>query len=269
MDASTLHSSDNLNDILGFSPGFIKYLDELLSGMCLESKFIKDSGMPHRKVTISLTFSVGGKTTIGGSRRRQPLAGKASSPETTRKPHTPKKKTPSRIRRDRERFRQFVEKKKLNKKSVSKPRSQSKPDFPVQCQPPPDIEISLPRPSSVTLASQTTVKLPPKPETAPPRTCVCDVCRTFVDKLPFKEELYRECHNCGKPNSEDAPLKPCAKCLGRAYCSKECQREAWKGVHKGECDKTLGDQIRGVRESWYLCREVWLEHQGQLQPSPI
>ena len=89
----------------------------------------------------------------------------------------------------------------------------------------------------------------------------------FEDKLPF-EDLYQECHNCSRPGTEDQPMKPCAQCLSRAYCCRECQKKAWKSGHKGECDKELGERIRKTRETWNLCREVWLEHQQRHQSQP-
>lgn len=42
------------------------------------------------------------------------------------------------------------------------------------------------------------------------------------------------CSNCGKMN---AKLNSCSACCIVKYCSKECQKEHWKKVHKEQCTK--------------------------------
>ena len=263
-----LPSSDNLRKMLGFTPGFTKYLSGIIGGMYLDTKAITESGHFGEKVTISLTYC----TEDFGKRRENSQKGGKTSPQGGKPPSTPprKKKTPSQRRRDRERFRAWVARKKQPKlKSVKIP-----PAKPVQCPPPPDVTISPPAvPPPITLAKPaapvSTVTLPPQPSepvTVPSASCLCDVCVRFEDKVPLSEELYGECHNCGKVATEDQPLKPCAQCLSRAYCSRECQRIAWKSGHKKECDKDFGEKLRRMRESWNACREVWLEHQQRRPP---
>ncbi len=45
---------------------------------------------------------------------------------------------------------------------------------------------------------------------------------------------HRECHYCHKVTDD---IKKCSACKVAVYCSKECQRKAWKSCHKLECSK--------------------------------
>ena len=52
-----------------------------------------------------------------------------------------------------------------------------------------------------------------------------------------KEEwsrTYRFCANCGVFETEGNKFKVCARCKAALYCSRECQRMAWKD-HKKRC----------------------------------
>ena len=50
------------------------------------------------------------------------------------------------------------------------------------------------------------------------------------------------CDKCGKAESElNKPLKPCAKCGIKKYCSRECQNKDWSNKHKKQCAR-LADQ---------------------------
>ncbi|KLO11130.1 hypothetical protein SCHPADRAFT_486877 [Schizopora paradoxa] len=51
----------------------------------------------------------------------------------------------------------------------------------------------------------------------------------------------RRCANCGSIEEFlDAELKKCAGCLIAVYCSRDCQREAWKRGHRRECESLKG-----------------------------
>ena len=51
---------------------------------------------------------------------------------------------------------------------------------------------------------------------------------------------FASCSACGAPAPSGAdarPLPVCSGCRGAAYCSKDCQRAAWKAGHKDECKR--------------------------------
>ncbi|KLO11125.1 hypothetical protein SCHPADRAFT_999127 [Schizopora paradoxa] len=55
---------------------------------------------------------------------------------------------------------------------------------------------------------------------------------------PFE---HRSCANCGSFEEFLATgLSKCAGCLVAVYCSRDCQREAWKKGHRYECDSLKG-----------------------------
>ncbi|KAI1705998.1 MYND finger domain-containing protein [Ditylenchus destructor] len=63
--------------------------------------------------------------------------------------------------------------------------------------------------------------------------------RTRLFDSPFVTILHNTkvngyCSNCFLPPSDGKKLMACAACTFARYCSKECQRLAWK-VHKAEC----------------------------------
>ncbi len=143
MTSHIFSAEDNLAKTLGLTPGFTKYLTEIVSGMQLESKHIMESAIPGGKVTLSLTFITGldsqisqngGNTTKAISRQRQrPAAADPVSNTTTRK-----KKSPSRQKRDRKRFREWLDRKKeLQKarKTSEVNKTVSKEPCFVQCSP--------------------------------------------------------------------------------------------------------------------------------------
>ena len=49
------------------------------------------------------------------------------------------------------------------------------------------------------------------------------------------------CDACGEGG---VPLKCCAKCRDAWYCSKKCQREAWKDHHRAECEGYCSEDCR-------------------------
>ncbi len=187
---------------------------------------------------------------------------KSQSHRQTNKKHPAFKwKSPSRRCRDQERFRLFLERKKARKvqNAVSKQPSVAA----VQCPPPSELTVPAHIPPTITLDKPPTADIPPtatlpqepdivslpSPQNSLGSPCVCEICTVLKDVEPFSEE-YGSCHNCGKPNTDECHLKPCAQCLGRAYCSRECQRGAWKTKHQAECSKDLGEKIRAVRKNF-------------------
>ncbi len=262
---TTVYRRDIFVQKLQLTESFCGYVAEKVDGKLLANCSIKEGA--GGSIFVGITYHVVGNKELS---RRHLASGSTSKRKeaTTKTQHSTqprtfntKKKTPSRIRRDRERFRRFVDRKTLLKKSVSKPVSPV-----VQCPPPPDIVITQSvTPPSLTLPKPPSVAPPSRPETVPP--CNCDICRIFVDKLPFKD-LYEVCDSCGKPNTEELTLRPCAQCLSTAYCCRQCQREAWKSKHKPICDKDTGVKIKRARETWNLAREVWLEHKQQPLSDP-
>jgi hypothetical protein len=49
------------------------------------------------------------------------------------------------------------------------------------------------------------------------------------------------CDLCRKEETQEEKLSICSRCKSRTYCSKECQVNHWKSVHKNEC-KGLSQQ---------------------------
>ncbi|EJK61229.1 hypothetical protein THAOC_18323 [Thalassiosira oceanica] len=54
-----------------------------------------------------------------------------------------------------------------------------------------------------------------------------------LKQCEFAAKSY--CGNCKKEAQGDEKFKQCSKCKAQWYCSKECQVEAWKAVHKKDC----------------------------------
>lgn len=48
------------------------------------------------------------------------------------------------------------------------------------------------------------------------------------------EQTVQKCGNCGKEDSEEAPLKPCLMCKSVSYCSRDCKKAQTK-QHKKVC----------------------------------
>ena len=65
--------------------------------------------------------------------------------------------------------------------------------------------------------------------------CICCcVLQEFAEE--YRQEQLPTCAGCGK-HYERTALKRCSKCLGVAYCSRECQVAHWKGGHKQHCQE--------------------------------
>ncbi len=299
MNSHSSHAGDVLAESLGCTPGFACYLTETVSGLELESQIIKEKA--GGTVCIVLTYHVvNNKENASGL----PLGRHLGSNATKSKPvPSAKKKSPSRRRRDRKRFHEFLERKKQRKinhvassnnqesvslqESVSKSSTAAVPSSPVQRTPPIDTHVTIEVPESITVATEivpdpsaAVVPSPqsgpeepttaqeispergPEPE-SPVKRCICSVCRDFVDTDPLLS-YHATCDNCGTPNTADNPLKPCARCMFRAYCSKVCQKSAWKAHHKAACSVEGGETAKLLRSTWTNSREIWLKH--KLEP---
>lgn len=51
----------------------------------------------------------------------------------------------------------------------------------------------------------------------------------------FSVEDVPECAQCGEPETESRKLSHCSRCKQVMYCTRECQRKAWKAGHKNAC----------------------------------
>ncbi len=183
-----------------------------------------------------------------------------------------KKKSPSRKRRDKERFKNFLARKNLKTQDPEKLTVKHQ----VQCPPPVELTVTVEAPPTVTVSpldqvstcSSEATTVPDFPAVIPSAQsppsqvgCVCDICNRFkingdVDPITAHN---KECGNCRKSDKFAQHLKPCARCLMAAYCCKECQRAAWP-QHKPHCSKKTGDVARELRLKWLEAREIWLEH---------
>ncbi len=87
-------------------------------------------------------------------------------------------------------------------------------------------------------------------------SCVCEICQRFNDDdtSPLMKYLGT-CDNCSKVWTDDEPLKPCSCCLFRAYCSKDCQKSAWRSHHKAIRDPEIGEEALGLRRGWMAARQ--------------
>ena len=64
-------------------------------------------------------------------------------------------------------------------------------------------------------------------------------------------------NRCGQCGKIDENLKTCSACRTARYCSRECQAQNWKGVHKNECKeiKRLKQIIQGDKSDDSLKKE--------------
>ncbi len=276
-------------------PNFCGFVMEKVNGKRLSTYVLKEKG--DGTVSVILTYHV-------VKNKDQPLRRHLENKSSFTKNRSVsqkcdqttapirKKKSPSRRRRDKARFREFLEKKRLlkNRKTDLDAKTEISPQNGVsisgpiaQCTPPDDVEIPLEVPDTVTVTAQVPQEPAITPETdpvidresapavsspvsSPVQTCICSVCQPFVDKDPLVG-YYAACDNCDAPNTEEQPLKPCARCLFRAYCSKKCQKAAWRAHHKEFCTVEAGETAKLLRSTWNNSREIWLRH--KLEPHKL
>ncbi len=142
--------STNLAKILGLSPEFATYLEQEVRGKRLESKLIQESG---QKLSITFTF---------GNKNQNQIDHDQLSRQTPTSQKKTKKKSPSRLRRDRERFKKYLERKKQHKQQLSrhKPELNLNSNLP-QCPPPPDELVTTPCGPEFVLTTSPPPELPP------------------------------------------------------------------------------------------------------------
>ena len=135
-EATIFSGGENISNSLRISKDLWTFLQSKIVDKELRNSVIKESGTGNFSITLeySLTkdkFVLGKLQDKGISRERHSSHLHHKTSTTQPKPPVMKRKTPSQRRRDKKRFREFLERKRLNKKSVSKPA------LPVQCPPPP------------------------------------------------------------------------------------------------------------------------------------
>ncbi len=272
---------------------FLEYVAEKINGKDLQSTCIQEK--TGGRISVILTYQVPQHVSDDHDKThavaRRHVGNRSnfnvSSPYRLNKSGSKKHKTPSRRKRDRERFHAFVERKKARK------RNQKSHDSAELCSPKTVSRVTSPVPVSVEVSPTATVtheepaqvsptvSVTPQEETAgahetstdsvsepesPLTLCICSVCKHFDDTDPLLA-YYETCDNCGTPNTEDHPLKPCSRCRFRAYCTKECQKIAWRAHHKAVCTTELGEQARILKNCWLKSRGIWQQH--MLEPHKL
>ncbi len=181
-----------------------------------------------------------------------------------------KKKSPSRRKRDRDRFRKWLERKKIRKAQVlvntatvsspvaspvntdSPSPARTSPPSPGPPEPVPNTTVSNATVASDPLESEQPAVSPVPVTPVSPTTerCRCKNCQEFnVDEEPYADlKIQCEFTLCDL-TSADTELKTCTRCSLVAYCSKEHQREDWR-LHKQVCDAEDGIEIRKTIEEW-------------------
>ncbi|KAJ3327320.1 hypothetical protein HDU76_012002 [Blyttiomyces sp. JEL0837] len=93
--------------------------------------------------------------------------------------------------------------------------------------------------------------------------------QSLLKRLPGNPRFYTtECVQCHRKKGDPAldpksttTLKTCAKCLRYAYCSKQCQKDHWKGGHKDACrnlkDYRKGDIVLVIGVDMELATVIW------------
>ena len=57
-------------------------------------------------------------------------------------------------------------------------------------------------------------------------------------QTPWKR--VKQCWRCNAPNSESVPLRVCKGCRTARFCSRKCQKAAWKAMHRSICLNIAG-----------------------------
>ncbi len=181
MGSQDLPAHENLAQSLGLKPGFCTFLVQTTTGLRLESKSIKDGG---GGVTVTLHFC--NQNSDHGKFHKDDHDKNSRASKSMFNGGNRKKKSPSHLKRDRERLLKFRE--NHRRKKVQ---SEGKTLL-TQCLPPPDVTINIDKPPTITVApvDPETVTLetspdpalpvqPPNSQTSVALSCMCEICQHF------------------------------------------------------------------------------------------
>ncbi len=204
-------------------PNFCGFVMEKVNGKRLSTYVLKEKG--DGAVSVILTYHVVKNKDQPLSRhlenkssftKNQPVSQKCDPAAVPNR----KKKSPSRRRRDKAWFREFLEKKKFlkNRKTNLGTKTELSPqndvsiaDSTVQSTPPSDVEIAHEVPDTVTITAQVpqepativetdpvTVRESDPAVSSPAKSCICSVCQPFIDK-DLLLQYYATCDNYDTP----------------------------------------------------------------------
>ncbi len=224
---------------LGLTPDLLKFLNsKVVNQKVLQSTNVLDN--VDGSVTIALHFN-----SVSNSSKISQHKGNFNFGTKTQKRH----KTPSQKRRDRARFRTWLEKKKEKRVQralntgiiITPPREQS-----------PQHESPLPSPGPSEPVNSADSP-PPRDPSPPPAADVSRYCYCkyfHADKEPFSE-VKQVCgfERCDL-TTEQVKLRACTRCLMVAYCSRDHQKQDWNLQHKDECDPYNGEAVMEEVRSW-------------------
>ncbi len=231
-------AEENFAKNLGISLDLWKLLQARIEDKKLKASVVKETGSGSFSITLEYepcrteNISVnGGKRTIVGSRQTSSVSHVKPAPTT----FSPKKKSPSRRRRDRERFRKFLEQKKKRKQTAKSPQQPQDSQLSLNSNTPHQPTVTPPqsrRPLSDTACKEVEQILSsPSPENfCGPflekhyDDCACAACTSEPSYDTMANvfcDLRNCCSWCGAPPCDVAGgLKKCTQCKCVAYCSK-------------------------------------------------
>jgi hypothetical protein len=64
-----------------------------------------------------------------------------------------------------------------------------------------------------------------------------EATKLLINQDLLSKKISASCFHCGI-SADSSKLSRCTKCLQSKYCSKECQRDCWKGAHKMLCPQS-------------------------------
>ncbi len=267
---------ENMHSVLGLKPEIVSYWIAKSGGLVLESTNLCESsnGDFIVKFTYKLANQSVGKVRQNVNNKENPTKSHPISPDMPAKVKSAKKKSPSRRRRDRERFRKWLERKKekrtqevLNSATVSTPSPSrspktrpspvmSPPEIPGPSQPP----VGTDSDAANTLSDQVTPDQS-EPEAPSKEPCKCKDCERFtIDQEPYAD-LKQQCEwALCDITAADMVLRNCTRCYMAAYCSREHQKEDWY-IHKDVCNAEDGAHCRQETEDWRRWKAEAHHHQ--------
>eukprot|EP00931_Biecheleriopsis_adriatica_P093273 TRINITY_DN67015_c0_g1_i1.p1 TRINITY_DN67015_c0_g1~~TRINITY_DN67015_c0_g1_i1.p1 ORF type:complete len:453 (-),score=104.59 TRINITY_DN67015_c0_g1_i1:179-1402(-) len=91
------------------------------------------------------------------------------------------------------------------------------------------------------------------------------MCESFMAQSSSNRGGARECHQCGKVSND---LKQCSGCKAVAYCSRECQKAAWK-THKHSCEEAARLKLESLGQEHQKHAEAAAARTQQSQERPV